>query len=219
MVMTFDIHKGRSWLVSRAGKSLLLFLAAVTWCINLSGCSNQEPPKSGPAASWQTLLSTAQKAADEVSSGSVLLDVISHPDYLPISELDSNQALELTFTFVTLDGHQPQVILNDVNPPTIIKVYRDKVTDKYSPSELEELKRRLNTVKLSPREVYEKTVTLGQTYIRQQGQQGQRITPHFNLWLAKEWQSYVGVPVVWTADYSTEKGAAVMRVHPDRVRC
>ena len=71
-------------------------------------------------------------------------------------------------------------------------------------------------MKLSPREVYKRTIAEAEEFGRQDGQ---GVIPEFNLLLNKEWQSFTGVSVVWNANYlTTAPGSArllILRINPE----
>jgi hypothetical protein len=180
--------------------------------VSMVGCSNGQPPIAGPAASWQSLLSTAQKEAERVSDSPALIGVYSLPDQLPISTLDSNQALQVEFVFVTEKGDGPIVTLNDVDPPTVVQVQEKHNLNEFSPEALDRLEGLLRGVTLSPREIYQRTIEEGKEFAKREGK---RIIPYFSLLLDKDWQSHVGVPLVWTADYSTGSSGLLMSIHPE----
>lgn len=162
-----------------------------------------KPHSTGPSASWDTILATAEGATYKIDKDA-LLDTIGAgiPDYGAAWTLTNS--LEVTFSFWRPIGDAIHVTLEDAAPTSTLNIdaepkgNRGIGADRYRNLSLhkQELDNGLGQIKLSPREAVEKTWAEVNNYARQQGITNPHPKPTFitvNLF---------GKPVAWRITYA-----------------
>jgi hypothetical protein len=134
-----------------------------------------DDPERGPAASWSEQLAIAAESAEKEGGDYVLTDVSAQPISIPY-KLENDLAFVGEFLFVrNADDDLSDglfVTLNDVMPRATVREDRDSLV--FFPlgqrsQNLEDYRQALDNVKLSPRDVYERTLpdaraVLGENY-------------------------------------------------------
>ena len=118
-----------------------------------------------PAASWQLQLQVAEQAAHKLDSEAVLSHVRADPSYE--EQADFNLTLRVTFYFDTPSGKRIAASLRDSDPEVTVDAY-DGTGTIITPVPVATLaaeKQLWSTVKISPRDAFDKTVPDAALYL------------------------------------------------------
>jgi hypothetical protein len=77
-------------------------------------CLTTDCNPTGPAISWEDQLAAAENAAHKIDPGAVPISLEASSAYFGIKAWQPNDALELTFTYLTSDGHELLVTVWDI---------------------------------------------------------------------------------------------------------
>lgn len=162
-----------------------------------------EGPATGPATSWSTQLSTALAAARNDIKDPVLVAVQAETAGGPPEHLVEEQAFEVEFLFAT-DTPKRTLLYFDLNDVEPNQTVRKKIEFGFYPRfeikpNLDEYASPLETVKLSPREVYNLTLSDASTTLSTSGL-GYLVTMYLHL--LPEFEGIPERPAVWSIDYS-----------------
>ncbi len=169
-------------------------------------------PTSTQPSSWTAQLAAAQAEAWKIDKGAVLESVTADPvDFHP-EQIAASSTFRLAFVFRRPSGESSRVELLDTDPPRVLEVKPswDSMSPVPDQAYLQTLAKRLQTVLLSPREIYWQTLAAGLTFSQSHG----AVTPSITLFLENDWQPRWGIPTGWFVRYSSAKGSLNLRVHP-----
>jgi hypothetical protein len=123
----------------------------------------EEQSRHGPAAPWSVQLSTAQSEMAKFNMDAVLESIDASTIYA--RQPDYNTTLSVRFHFVTPMGDAFLVTLDDTNPQNTLHIERKatSISTTYrpvpTPQQLDMLRMAISTVKLSPRDALQRTVS------------------------------------------------------------
>lgn len=193
----------------------VIFAALVLSRLIFGDESNNQLVTEGPAASWQEMVTLAldAAAADELGAvpDGVAARALVNKD--KPGQLTDSSIFEVDFTFVVTSGARSQVTMNDTEPLHIVAVAKDERTAEvpFTVEELDTLAKKMESVKLSPRDVFRKTLAEGLAYGKAKGGP---VRVYVTLSLFEDWQSQYNVPIGYYVEYVTDTAGITLLVNP-----
>jgi Zn-dependent protease with chaperone function len=160
------------------------------------------PPPPGPAASWETLLSTAREQVDKEGLAT-LYELMAYPEMGDGGQLSDNNIMQVTFYFYYPDGTDSIVSMYDSDPPRLARVVpQQDFGMKLSEQEQTRAIEALTALKVGPRELYRKTLSEGLAFGRAQGDQ---VWPFMTIYLADDQPPKYASGTGWRMTYETDQ--------------